>query len=56
MDKTNCKSDKKICCSVENCIYHCGETTCTAKTIDVGPHVASCSQDTSCATFRPESK
>lgn len=53
MEKKSCKDDRKICCNVENCVYHSGETTCTAKTIDVGPQYASTSQDTVCVTFKP---
>lgn len=45
---------KKINCSVCNCQYHSGEDTCTAKQVAVGPQYACCSQDTVCATFKPE--
>ncbi len=54
MHDNNKTCDKKICCNVQNCVYHSGETTCTAKTVDVGPHSACCCQDTSCATFKPQ--
>ena len=35
MHDNNKTCDKKICCNVQNCVYHSGETTCTAKTVDV---------------------
>ncbi|MBR4867607.1 MAG: DUF1540 domain-containing protein [Clostridia bacterium] len=50
----DCKKDKKICCKVENCVYHSEHDRCTASHIDVGPQFACCSQDTVCATFKPE--
>lgn len=51
MDNHN---DRKICCKVENCVYHEKNDCCTAAHIDVGPQHACSSQDTVCATFKPE--
>lgn len=48
------KRDRKICCKVENCVYHATDDCCCATQIDVGPQFACCSQDTVCATFKPE--
>ena len=43
---------KGICCDVKNCVYHSGDTYCTADKISVGPHHAETSADTICATFK----
>lgn len=48
-----CDHIKGVCCDVKNCTYHDGETHCTAKEITVGPTYASSSNDTVCATFKP---
>ena len=43
---------KGIHCDVHNCVYHDGESYCSAGTISVGPGFATCSQDTVCSTFK----
>ncbi len=48
--------DRKICCKVENCVYHEAGEVCTAPHINVGPQHACSSQDTVCSTFKPENK
>ena len=55
MEKKNycdCKHNEGIKCDVKNCVYHSGDTYCTAKQIAVGPHHAETSADTICATFK----
>lgn len=42
-----------ISCDVHNCVYHAGESHCTANKIAVGPSSAVTSADTVCATFKP---
>ncbi|MBQ7355606.1 MAG: DUF1540 domain-containing protein [Clostridia bacterium] len=44
----------QIVCRVQNCAYHCGDCTCTANRIAVGPTYASSGKDTVCATFKPK--
>ena len=52
-EKCKCeKHIKGINCSVKNCVYHDGETYCTAENIHVGPTHAEKSADTVCATFK----
>ncbi len=56
--QNECKCDpskyiKGIVCDVENCVYHAGHNNCYAGSISVGPHKASCSANTNCATFKP---
>ncbi|MBR4282761.1 MAG: DUF1540 domain-containing protein [Clostridia bacterium] len=51
-EKTNCKHTNSINCTVENCVYHSGQHTCTAKEVQVGPQSACCCQDTVCGTFK----
>ena len=48
------KHIKGIKCNVQNCYYHDCDTHCTANEIAVGPHNASTSGDTLCATFKPK--
>lgn len=50
-EKDCCKHIKGIQCDVKNCVYHDGETYCTAGQIAVGPSYAATSADTVCATF-----
>ena len=50
------KHIKGINCSVKNCVYHDGESYCTAENIHVGPTHAEDSKDTVCATFKCEGK
>ena len=51
--KTNC-----IYCDVVNCAYNDDHCHCNAPTVEVGAQdkgcVASCSEETVCATFRPK--
>lgn len=42
-----------ISCTAKNCVYHDGDSYCTAKRISVGPMSAVCSSDTVCSTFKP---
>lgn len=56
--QNECKCDphkhiKGIVCDVKNCMYHAGQNNCYAGSISVGPHEASCSANTNCATFKP---
>ena len=54
-DKTTCKtckSNKGVACDVINCVYHDGESHCTAEKINVGPSYATSCTDTVCATFK----
>lgn len=44
----------QIVCRVQNCAYHCGDSTCAAHQIAVGPTYASSGKDTVCATFKPK--
>lgn len=48
----NQKHNKGISCDVKNCIYHDGDTHCTAGKIAVGPSYATSCTDTVCATFK----
>ncbi len=41
-----------VVCDVKNCVYHDGDSFCTASRIAVGPTYATNSRDTVCATFR----
>jgi len=49
-----CKKQKikGITCDVKNCVYHEGENDCYAGCISVGPHSATTSSATACATFK----
>jgi len=46
------KPIKGISCSVTNCVYHDGKTSCHAGKIAVGPSSATACRDTLCATFK----
>jgi hypothetical protein len=46
------KHIKGISCCVKDCIHHDIDDYCTAKSINIGPHNASCCSDTVCATFK----
>lgn len=48
------KHIKGINCAVKNCVYHDGDSYCTAENIHVGPNHAEKSADTVCATFKCE--
>ena len=50
----DCKHIKGINCAVKNCVYHDGESYCTAEHINVAPSHATSSTETACATFKPE--
>ncbi len=60
MSERNCKCDngcgvkhiKGIGCDVKNCVYHDGDSYCTADKVSIGPGYASCATDTICATFK----
>lgn len=41
-------------CVVNTCIYHTKGDKCTAHKIEIRPRNAATSDDTDCATFRPE--
>ncbi len=56
--KSGCCGNKSkhvngIVCDVKNCAYHDRETECYAGCVSIGPHDASCSANTVCATFKP---
>ncbi|MEG0979250.1 MAG: DUF1540 domain-containing protein [Oscillospiraceae bacterium] len=44
----------KIDCSVCNCAYHDGKSTCTAPSVKVGKcnPKTTCCEDTNCSTFK----
>ena len=44
----------QIMCEVKNCVYHQQDNMCSAPQIEVGPHYATNSTDTICATFKPQ--
>lgn len=44
-----------ISCDVRNCVYHDGDSYCTADRVAVGPSYATSCTDTVCATFRQRS-
>ncbi len=46
------QTNSQIVCGVKNCVYHCGDCSCKAEQIAVGPTYASTSADTVCATFK----
>lgn len=48
------ETSSQIVCGVKNCAYHCGDCSCNAEQIAVGPTYASSSGDTVCATFKPK--
>lgn len=41
-------------CIVNTCHYHAAGDLCTANQIEIKPRNASSSEETDCATFRPE--
>ena len=43
---------KGVSCDVCQCVHHGANNTCCAKEIAVGPHSASSSYETVCATFK----
>ena len=45
-----------IRCDVKNCLYHDGDSYCTADRIAIGPSFATSCTDTVCATFRPKAR
>ncbi len=51
---SDCKHIKGINCAVKNCVYHDGESYCTAEHINVAPSNATSSTETACATFKLE--
>ena len=46
------KEINEITCFAKNCVYHKGETACTAGTIEVGNSSACKSGETQCSTFK----
>lgn len=50
--KKTCKENRGVLCDVINCVYHDGESHCTAEKINVGPSYATSCTDTVCATFK----
>lgn len=40
-------------CDVKSCVYHDGDSYCTADRISVGTSFARNSAETACATFKP---
>ena len=51
----NIRHIRGISCDVRNCIYHDGDSYCTADRIAVGPSYATSCTDTVCATFKQRS-
>lgn len=48
--------DRKIKCDASNCIYHDGECTCTAKTVNVDWAKNCNCKEAKCSTFKPTSE
>ncbi len=51
-NETKGKHLKGVSCDACQCVHHGKDNTCHAKEIAVGPHNASCSYETVCATFK----
>lgn len=49
------KEINEITCFAKNCVYHKGETACTAGSIEVGNSSACRSGETQCSTFKMNS-
>lgn len=45
------ENNNRITCDAHHCHYNDGHENCTASSIKVGTHKASCCDDTRCATF-----
>ncbi len=43
-----------VLCNAINCAYNDGHGCCQAKQIEIGPMQATSSNETVCATFRPD--
>ncbi len=53
MESENQKKHLKgVSCDACQCVHHGENNTCHAREIAVGPHSASCSYETVCATFK----
>lgn len=50
--KKSPKHIRGISCDVRNCVYHDGDSYCTANKIAVGPSYAKACTETVCATFK----
>lgn len=46
------KEINEITCFAKNCVYHKGDTACTAGSIEVGNSSACKSGETQCSTFK----
>lgn len=46
------KHIRGVSCDVKNCVYHDGDSYCTADRVAVGPSYATACTDTVCATFK----
>ncbi len=46
------KEISEITCFAKNCVYHQGDTACTASSIEVGNSSACKSGETQCSTFK----
>ena len=53
--RTDGRHIKGISCDVRNCVYHDGDSRCTAEKIAIGPSYATSCTDTVCATFKQRS-
>ena len=53
--EANTRHIRGISCDVRNCIYHDGDSYCTADRVAVGPSYATSCTDTVCATFKQRS-
>lgn len=53
--ETNTRHIRGISCDVRNCVYHDGDSYCTADRVAVGPSYATSCTDTVCATFKQRS-
>jgi hypothetical protein len=52
--KGNEEINGQVVCRVQNCAYHCEDSSCKATQIAIGPTYAPSGKDTVCATFKPK--
>jgi hypothetical protein len=52
MRKENPSHIRRVSCDVVKCVYHDGDSFCTASKITVGPSFADRMNQTACSTFR----
>lgn len=52
VNRENPSHIRRVSCDVVKCVYHDGDSFCTAPKITVGPAFAGRMSQTACATFR----